>query len=163
MGNISKRTSGNLLCRSWDWPLTSLSYTRIYIYIIYNITRWEEGQLKLGFDVTLQIECPKQLSTCWFLFFLHVCYERKSTAQNIFYNTTMQTNITQNMNLYTYNKYFLKTIYNIMSCEHLDESKIYFLQRLKKFWLSSSVLNSLAPSYPFTFHLKIKICLQIIS
>lgn len=27
-----------------------------------------------------------------------------------------------------------------------------FCKRLKRFWLSSSVLNSLAPSYPFTFH-----------
>lgn len=35
-------------------------------------------------------------------------------------------------------------------------AKYFFLQRLKKFQLSSSVLNSLAPSYPFTFHLKIR-------
>ena len=50
----------------------------------------------------------------------------------------MQTNITQNMNLYPAHiiNIFLKTIYNITSCEHLDASKIYFLlQRLKKFWL----------------------------
>lgn len=49
----------------------------------------------------------------------------------------MQTNVTQNMNLYTAHviNIFKKTIYNIIFCEHLDESKVYFfLQRLKKFF-----------------------------
>lgn len=46
----------------------------------------------------------------------------------------MQTNITQNMNLYTAHviNIFLKTIYNIISCEHLDESKVFFPAKVKK-------------------------------
>lgn len=43
----------------------------------------------------------------------------------------------------------------ITSCEHLDGEQNLFLPAKVKKVLSSSVLNSLAPSYPFTFHLKI--------
>lgn len=58
----------------------------------------------------------------------------------------MQTNIAQNVNLYTAHviNILLKNYLQHYFCEHLDESKIYFFLQFKKV-LSSSVLNSLAP------------------
>lgn len=161
MGNTSERTPGHLLCRSGDWPWTSLSYTRTYtIYIIYNITRWEEGAIKAWIWCNITDQMP-QTALNLLVFVLSPCVLWKEVHCSK-YNLLQYYNANQHHSAHesaysTYNKYFLKTIYNITSCEHLDVSKIsFFLQRLKKFWLSSSVLNSLAPGYPFTFHLKIR-------
>lgn len=55
-------------------PGTDQFTVHLYIYNIYiYITQPDEkrGRLKLGLDGPLQIKCPKQLSTCWFCFFLH--------------------------------------------------------------------------------------------
>lgn len=78
MGNTSERTPRNLLCRSGG-PTTDQLIIHMYMYVYLHIyvykrnqMRRKRGQLKLGFDVTLQIQCPKQLSACWSLFFLHV-------------------------------------------------------------------------------------------
>lgn len=91
--------------------------------------RRKRGQLKLGFDVTLQIIMPQTalnlLAFCSFSM-CNLGYERSTLLKIFFCTTTLQTNITQNVNLFTTHviNIFKKTIY-ITSCEHLDESKIY--------------------------------------
>lgn len=70
----------------------------------------------------------------------------------------MQTNITQNVSLYT------EHVINIFLENYLQHYILWTFRweqnllsaKVKKFWLSSSVLNSLASSYPFTFRLRIR-------
>lgn len=81
-------------------PGTDQFTVHLYIYNIY-ITQPDEkrGQLKLGLDGPLQIKYPKQLSACWFSFFLHkwTVLWKKPTTKNTFFYDTMQTNITQSL------------------------------------------------------------------
>lgn len=56
----------------------------------------------------------------------------------------------------TCNKYFLENYLQHYILWTFRWEQSLLSAKVKRFWPSSSVLNSLAPSYPFTFHLKIR-------
>lgn len=76
-------------------PSTDLYCTPVYIIYITQPGE-KRGRLKLGLDGPLQIKCPRQLSTCWFCFFLHewtVLWKQSTTQNIIFYNIMHTTSL----------------------------------------------------------------------
>ena len=137
-------------------------YIYIYIYIIYITQPGEKrGAVKawIGWSITDQM--PQTALNLLVLFLSPwvncIMKEVHYSKYNLLQYNANQHHSEHEFVYRTCNKYFFLENYlqhHVLWTFRWEQNLLS--AKVKKFWLSSSVLKSLAPSYPFTFHLRIR-------